>query len=382
ESEKARAEHGKASQQRLAAYEPSQRDRLDEQRQIDKLRDSGEIVEALEASLADVNAKRWRQLSTQMNKTELRIQKLEREIETKERRLIAAQRGIGVIAQRVNEKQRRIEAFERAIVKKAKGQEEYFRDTYGAVIARRKQLGTVLQQSKAILARETCAFVGVCLDPSLIMAESMGQTWSRQLFGQVWPVMDRWNAPPFAIRKKGATLIIRPGWREWMVCDVPLSYTEQSLPDFIIGLAMLLYNLAYVTSINNVQVPAIAATDPIRQIREIVWSLERPAALDPLQMPQTSVSITTNATTSLTGSLQFPPQESRSVATTRPLVSSLLDSTYYDVVKSVIDLYTLNNGPVDEAGLRAQVRQRLKQMHICDEDVENSEHEDEYWDFI
>ncbi|KAJ1916299.1 hypothetical protein H4219_003867 [Mycoemilia scoparia] len=292
---------------------------------------------------------------------------------------------------------------------------------------RKKEVQIELRQAKAILMRETCRFVGLCLDPPPLLDNFGNPYRSRELFGQIWPsIADGINSrsgnsenlfspqsisanvgrvahlsslfvrymgvkPPFVIRRRGAMLIIRPGWREWMSTsnsggggggDIELGYSGQNLPDFIIGLSMLLYNLVYLASVTGVDVSKLSPTDPLQYLRETVWMLEYPDQSNEQKSPSSSSIVTgLSSLNSLTTSAAVAQKQQQQVAS-RPIIPLDFETALYDVVKSVMSLYVLSGVIENEQSLRAEVRQRLKQLHICDEEIEHSEHEDEYWDFL
>lgn len=167
---------------------------------------------------------------------------------------------------------------------------------------------------------------------------------------------------PFSVIKRGAQLVIRPRWRR--IADVHRKRgTEAALgvdrgarnrAQFVVGLGMLFYNVAYLCGRWGVRVELERVTDAVGNLRKLMEAVQR------------DLLVKTE--------------------------SELLD--LYETVMEVVYMYEAPGGPSEDeeggdvAGLRQDVLEVLGSMHLWssaraqEEEAAAEEEEDESWAII
>ncbi|KAJ2669582.1 hypothetical protein IWW42_004534 [Coemansia sp. RSA 1085] len=222
---------------------------------------------------------------------------------------------------------------------------------------------TALRSDRLILAKVLCSVVGLRLVETDVFA---GMDERARLFGLPWPGKDYWTKYPadyinacvghcihvfsvlshyfhlnlpFHIFKRGSCLLIRPNWRQVEEGEATLSI-EDNQPRFIVGLAMLFYDIAFMCHRQGVRVPVEQVTDAVENMRLAVLALDEPENEAVVRLPFT------------------------------------LD--IYAVVQEVMRMYNLET----ETALQ-QIHDVLRQLHLCDDTVDTIDFDDdENWAII
>ncbi|KAJ1725111.1 hypothetical protein LPJ53_000674 [Coemansia erecta] len=137
---------------------------------------------------------------------------------------------------------------------------------------------------------------------------------------------------PFRIVRRGARLVIRQQWEAQG--EAPLSAGEER-PRFVVGLAMLFYDVLFLCWSRGVRVGADQATEAVANLRR--------AAMGTGEKPR-----------------------------------GMFEVEVYDVVVRVLALYS---GAADEE-LRQQVHLVLRSLHLCDDAVDSVDNDDDNWAII
>ncbi|KAJ1966597.1 hypothetical protein IWQ62_002366 [Dispira parvispora] len=146
---------------------------------------------------------------------------------------------------------------------------------------------------------------------------------------------------PFQMDKQAGLPVVCAGWTPINHQWVPLFLTDDNVEQFIIGLAMLCYDVGYICQLQQVPFPLDRATQAARNLR---------TACD---------GILTNE------ALPYPP------------VTVGLPYNFYQMVWECAKLYE------QEPTTRAKVNAYLRRLHFCDDDVDYYERQDEEkWDVI
>ncbi|KAJ1655335.1 hypothetical protein IWQ61_004899 [Dispira simplex] len=146
---------------------------------------------------------------------------------------------------------------------------------------------------------------------------------------------------PFQVDKQAGLPVVCAGWTPVNHQWVPLFLTDDNVEQFIIGLAMLCYNVGYLCQLQQVPFPLNRVTQAARNLR---------AACD---------GILTNDV------LTCPP------------VTTGLPYNLYQVVWECAKLYE------QDPTTRTKVNPHLRRLHFCDNDVDYYERQDEEkWDVI
>ncbi|KAJ2453604.1 hypothetical protein EV183_002129 [Coemansia sp. RSA 2336] len=221
---------------------------------------------------------------------------------------------------------------------------------------------TALRSDRLILAKALCSVVGLRLVETDVFA---GVDERARLFGLPWPGKDDWTKYPadyinacvghcihvfsvlshylhlnlpFCIFKRGSRLLVRPNWRQ--VDEGEAALHEDDRPRFVVGLAMLFYDIAFMCHRQGVRVPVEQVTDAVENMRLVVLALDEPENEAVARLPFT------------------------------------LD--VYAVVQEVMRMYSLES----EAALQ-QIHDVLRQLHLCDDTVDAIDFDDdENWAII
>ncbi|KAJ1726537.1 hypothetical protein LPJ61_005122, partial [Coemansia biformis] len=236
----------------------------------------------------------------------------------------------------------------------------------------------LLRKDRRTLADALCEVVGLQLAPPASSGDVFsGMDAQARLFGLPWLGTDDWakypndyiNACvshctqvfsvlahyfhlrlPFAISKRGSSLFIRPNWREVDAGEATLSIGDANRASFVVGLSMLLYDVAFMCHRQGVRVPVEQIADVVDNLRQAVVVLASRENEARQRLPFT------------------------------------LD--VYAVVQEVLKMYT-RAGDADsgaeaeaDAALRSQVHDVLRRLHLCDDAVDSVEYEDASWAII
>ncbi|PIA17040.1 hypothetical protein COEREDRAFT_80756 [Coemansia reversa NRRL 1564] len=229
----------------------------------------------------------------------------------------------------------------------------------------------MLRQDRGILAEALCGVVGLQLRLPAnddVFSSMDGQA---RLFGLPWPGSDDWakypneyiNACvnhcihvfsvlthyfhmrlPFHILKRGSGLFIRPNWRLVDVDEAALSIDDSNRGSFVVGLSMLLYDIAFMCHLQGVRVPIEQITDVVENLRQAVLALSHRENEARIRLPFT------------------------------------LD--VYSVVQEIMKMYSAPGDTEPDATLRDQVHNVLRQLHLCDDAVDSVDYDDENWAII
>ncbi|KAJ2081482.1 hypothetical protein H4R24_002307 [Coemansia sp. RSA 988] len=229
----------------------------------------------------------------------------------------------------------------------------------------------MLRQDRGILAEALCGVVGLQLRLPAnddVFSSMDGQS---RLFGLPWPGSEDWakypneyiNACvshcihvfsvlthyfhlrlPFHILKRGSSLFIRPNWRLVDVDEAALSIDDSNRASFIVGLSMLLYDVAFMCHRQGVRIPIEQITDVVENLRQAVLALSHRENEARIRLPFT------------------------------------LD--IYSVVHEIMKMYSAPGEAEPDATLRDQVHNVLRQLHLCDDTVDSVDCDDENWAII
>ncbi|KAJ2808571.1 hypothetical protein H4R20_000801 [Coemansia guatemalensis] len=234
-----------------------------------------------------------------------------------------------------------------------------------------QRVHAMLRQDRGILAEALCSVVGLQLRLPAnddVFSSMDGQA---RLFGLPWPGSEDWakypneyiNACvnhcihvfsvlthyfhlklPFHILKRGSSLFIRPNWRLVDVDEAALSIDDSNRASFVVGLSMLLYDVAFMCHRQGVRVPIEQITDVVENLRQAVLSLSHRENEARMRLPFT------------------------------------LD--VYSVVQEIMKMYSAPGDTEPDATLRDQVHKVLRQLHLCDDTVDIVDYDDENWAII
>ncbi|KAJ2786009.1 hypothetical protein H4R18_000224 [Coemansia javaensis] len=273
-----------------------------------------------------------------------RAEALRARIRAREQQIAAARRVRGELEAQAA--RRRAEAAERARGAAAQRLAQAAGDAGDAARrarAQQQRARAALRSDRRVLAAALCDVAGLRL--------AGDDAQARRLFGLAWPAAGDWARRPdayvsacashcaqvlsvlahylhlrlpFAVARRGAALHIRPAWRP--AAEAALATAGPATrPAFAVGLAMLLYNVAFLCHRQGVAVPAARAVDPVANLRRAVLALAAPA----------------------------PP---------RPPPPFALD--LYAVVGEVLRLYA-----AAAPALRPQVHDVLRRLRLCDDAI-------------
>ncbi|KAJ2276244.1 hypothetical protein EV176_002438 [Coemansia sp. RSA 451] len=236
-----------------------------------------------------------------------------------------------------------------------------------SALERVETTATALRADRLVLTSALCTVVGLRTVETDVFA---GVDERARLFGLPWPGIDDWrkfpadyiNAcvshsvhifsvlsnylhlqTPFAVVKRGSRLFIRPNWRQVDVREAALSIDDDRA-SFVVGLAMLFYNIAFMCHRQGVRVPVEQVADAVENMRLAVLA-------------------------------QAEPEN-----TARTRLPFALD--IYTVVQEVMRMYADPAHPDADLELRSRVHDELRRLHLCDDAVDSVDYEDDNWAII
>ncbi|KAJ1882555.1 hypothetical protein LPJ57_000837 [Coemansia sp. RSA 486] len=306
--------------------------------------------------------------SSRLEARRQRIARLRQQIAQRQQQVTAAQQTLRTKADTSEQRQAQLRELEQDISVQLARHVRAEEDAQAQKLAAFQRLLEALRKDREILCDALCGVVGLQLEASedefAVLADGVC------LFGLPWPGAEGWDkypreyidacvghcvhvlsvlahyyhaSLPFRIVKRGAQLLIRPHWRAADAGEAPLSAVDTELPAFIVGLAMLFYNIAYLCYCQGVELPPERATHAVENLRLAVLG--------------TSIPLTS-----------AEPAGNRS--------AFAID--VYDIVTQTMQLYS--DGP--DLELRQQVHSVLRSLHLCDDAVDSVDYDDENWAII
>ncbi|KAJ2709636.1 hypothetical protein H4R19_004155 [Coemansia spiralis] len=316
-----------------------------------------------------------------------RVAALRAQIQAREQQIAAARRVSSELAERVGAHRVELLEHERGPAAQLERDALEAADAAGKSAGQQQRVRAMLRKDRRMLAEALCEVVGLQLTPPANAGDVFsGMDAQARLFGLPWPGTDDWakypndyiNACvshctqvfsvlahyfhlrlPFAIVKRRSSLFIRPSLREAGgseadgseagasdagASEAALSVGDANRASFVVGLGMLLYDVAYMCHRQGVRVPVEHITDVIDNLRQAVVALADRENEARLRLPFT------------------------------------LD--VYAVVQEVLKMYTGSGDAEADAILRAKVHDILRGLRLCDDVIDSIENDDASWAII
>ncbi|KAJ1887904.1 hypothetical protein LPJ66_008861 [Kickxella alabastrina] len=314
-----------------------------------------------------------------------RITQLRAQISRRQQQISAAQRLHHQLASAQARRQTQLEeALAQGAGRAAERQVLGAQEACAKSLERCQRIERGLAGDRGTLARALSSVVGLQLDVPedevLVLLDD-----GRQLFGLPWPGPEEWTRYPaeyinacvghcvhvfsvlahyfhadlpFRVLKRGPRLMIRPHWRSVDAGEALLSLSGgagSGVAAFVVGLGMLLFNVAYLCHCRGVSVPVEQVADAVENLRLAVVGEPEPEP-EPEPGPGPAVA-------------------------RRQQGAFALD--VYAVIMEAAKMYA---GPMlggdSEGALRTQVHGVLRSLHLCDDAVDSVDYDDENWAII